>query len=85
MGFQVGKIFPEEVAAIDDFAATHVEEVDGEHFVFVMEAEDVRVFVIGGGDALLVAHLVNGDDLVAEPAGGFEGAWFGGLLHASGE
>ena len=63
----------------------HVEEVDGEHFIFVVEAEDVGVAVVGGGDALLVLHLVDGDDLVAEAAGGFELHVFGGDGHAFGE
>ena len=59
-----------------------MEEVDGEHFVFEVEAEDVGVFVVGGGDALLVLGLVDGDDLVAEAGGELELHVFGGLGHA---
>jgi hypothetical protein len=62
-----------------------VEEVDGEHAVLVVEAEDVGVFVVGGGDALLVVHLVDGDDLVAQAGGEFELLGGGGLFHAAGE
>ena len=47
-----------------------MEEVDGEHVVFEVEAEDVGVFaVVGGGDALLVLSLGDGDELVAEAGG----------------
>ena len=69
---QIGEVFPEQVAAVDDFAAAHVEEVHGEHVVFEVEAEDVGVVVVGGGDALLVLHLVHGDELVAEAGGELE-------------
>jgi hypothetical protein len=69
---ELGQVFPEEVAAVDDLAAAHVEEVDGEHAVLVVEAEDVGVLVVGGGDALLVLHLVDGDDLVAQAGGELE-------------
>ncbi len=82
---RVGQVFPEEVAAVDDFAAAHVEEVDGEHALFVVEAEDVGVFVVGGGDALLVLHLVDGDDLVAEAGGELELLVVGGFGHAAGQ
>ena len=51
---QVGEIFPEEFAAVDDFAGAHVEEIDGEAAVFEVIAEDVGVVaLLGGGDALL--------------------------------
>ena len=66
---EVGQVFPEEVAAVDDFASAHVEEVDGQHALLVVEAEDVGVLVVGGGDALLVVHLVDGDELVAQAGG----------------
>ena len=79
------EIFPEEVAPVDDLAAAHVEQVDGQHLVFVVKAEDVGVFVVGGGDALLILHLVDGDDLVAQAGGGFELHVGGGGLHTFGE
>ena len=63
---ELGQVFPEEVAAVDDFASAHVEEVHRQHAVLVVEAEDIGVLVVGGGDALLVVHLVDGDDLVAQ-------------------
>ena len=85
LGEELGQVFPEEVAAVDDLAAAHVEEVDGEHLVFVVVAEDVGVLVVGGGDALLVLHLVDGDELVAESGGELELLGLGGLFHARGE
>lgn len=84
-GVEVGEVFPEEVAAVDDFAGAHVEEVDGEHLVFEVEAEDVGVVVVGGGDALFVLGLVDGDDLVAEAGGELELHVFGGGFHAGRE
>ena len=84
-GVEVGEVFPEEVAAVDDLAAAHVEEVDGEHLVFEVEAEDLGVVVISGGDALLVLGLVNGGDLVAEAGGELELHVLGGGFHAGGE
>ncbi len=62
---QLGQVLPEEVPAIDDLAAAHVEEVHGEHVVFVVIAEDIRVVVVRAGDALLLLHLVHGDEQVA--------------------
>ena len=66
--FEFRQVFPEHVATVDDLAAAHVEEVDGEHIVFEVEAEDIGV--IGGvcrGDALALAGLVHGDKLIAQP------------------
>ncbi len=44
--FQLRQVLPEHVAAVDDLAAAHVEEVDGEHVALEVEAEDVGV--LGG-------------------------------------
>ena len=82
----VGQVFPEELAAVDDFAGAHVEEVDGQAAVFKVIAEDVGVVVVlGGGDALLFLELVDGGELVAQAGGGFELLGFGGGHHARGE
>ena len=59
-----------------------MEEVDREHLVLVVIAEDVGVLVVRGCDALLVLHLVDGDDLVAEPRRQFELLVLGGGFHA---
>ena len=83
--FEVREVLPEEVTAIYHFAVTHVEEIDGEHLVFIVVAEDVCVFVVGGCHALLVMHLVDGDDLVAEAGGGLKLHVFCGGVHALGE
>jgi len=64
-GDEVGEIFPEEFAAVDDLAAAQVEEVDGDHAVFAVVAEDVGIVVLDGGDALLFGELVDGDEEVA--------------------
>jgi hypothetical protein len=51
---QLREVFPEELAAIDDFAGTDVKEVDGEAAVFKVVAEDVGVVALFDcGDALL--------------------------------
>ncbi len=83
---QLRQVFPEEFAAVDDFAGAHVEEVDGERAVFKVIAEDVGVVVLlGGGDALLFLELVHGGELVAQARGGLELLGFGGGHHARGE
>ena len=79
-GFQeFGQVFPEEFAAVDDFAGANVEEIDGEAAVFKVIAEDVGVVALfGGGDALLFLELVDGGELIAEAGGGFVLFGFGG-------
>ena len=84
-GQKFRQVFPEEVAAIDDLPTAHVEEVYGEHLVFVVVAEDVCVLVVGGGDPLLVLHLVDGDDLVTEACGQLELLGIGGVGHPFGQ
>ncbi len=83
---QLGQVFPEELAAVNNFAGTHVEEVDGEGAVFEVISEDVSVVAeLGGGDALFLLELVDSGDLVAEAGGGLELLGFGGGHHARGE
>ena len=78
-----GKVLPEHVATVDDLAAAHVEEVDGEHVVFEVEAEDVGVVGgVGRGDALALIGLVYGDELVAETCGELKLHVLGGGVHA---
>ena len=79
------QVLPEEVAPVDDLACAHMEEVDGEHRVLIVVPEDIGIFIVGGGDALLVEHLVHGDELVAQPGGEFELLGCRGLRHAAGE
>ena len=58
---QVGQVFPEKLAAVDDLAVAHVEEIDGQATVLEVIAEDVGVVVeFGGGDALFLLELVHG-------------------------
>ena len=83
---QFGQVFPEELAAVDDFAVAHVEEIDGEAAVLKVITEDVGVVVeLGGGDALFLLELVHGGELVAQAGGGLELLGFGGGHHARGE
>ncbi len=86
-GFEeVGKVVPEEFAAVDDFSGADVEEIDGERAGLEVITEDVGVVVLfGSGDALLLLELVDGGELVAEAGGGFELLGFGGGDHAAGE
>ncbi len=84
--FEFREVFPEHVATIDDLAGAHVEEIDCEHVVFEVEAEDVGVVGgVGGGDALALAGLMDGDELVAEARGELELSVLCGGVHARGE
>ncbi len=83
---QTWQVFPEEFAAVDDFAVAHVEEIHSQAAVLEVIAEDVGVVVeLGGGDALLFLELVHGGELVAQARGGFELLGLGGGHHARGE
>ena len=58
---EVGEIFPEEFAAVDDFAVADVEQVDGEGAGLKVIAEDVGVVVLlDSGDALFFLELMHG-------------------------
>src|SRR5262245_38211740 len=41
-----------------------MEDVDGEHVIFIVVTEDVHVVAFGGGDALLFLELKDGTDPV---------------------
>ena len=58
-----------------------MEEVHGEHVVFVVIAEDIRVVTVRAGDALLFLHLVHGDEQVAIFRRKFELLGGRGCLH----
>ena len=55
-----GQVFPEKFAAVQDFSAAHVEQVHGQHLIFVVISEDVGVVAFDGGDALLLLQLLDG-------------------------
>jgi hypothetical protein len=59
-----------------------VEQVHGEHLIFVVIAEDVGVVAFGGGDALLLLQLLDGGDEVAIAGGALELLRFGSFRHA---
>ena len=79
--FEVRQVFPEHVAAVDDLAVAHVEEVYGEHVVFEVETEDVGIVAFRGGDALALTGLVDRAELVTEACGELELHVFGGSSH----
>src|SRR5206468_162822 len=58
------QLFPEELAPINDLAATHVEEIHGKHVILIVVADDVSVIAFRRGDALLLLYLVNGGNQV---------------------
>src|SRR5580658_6756580 len=76
------EIFPEKFAAIDDLAAAQVKEIHGDHAVFIVIAENVRLVAVGGRDALFVLHLIDGNEEVAVFRGQFKLLVGGGLVHA---
>jgi hypothetical protein len=80
------QVFPEELAAVNDFAGTDMEEVDGQRAVLKVVAEDIGVVtLLGGGNALLFLELMDGGDLVAEAGGGLKLLGLGGGGHADGQ
>src|SRR5208337_2390918 len=67
---EVGQVFPEELAAVNNLARAHVEEIHCQAAVFKVIAKDVGVVaLLGGGDALLFLELMNCGELVAETRG----------------
>src|ERR1700685_529029 len=63
--YELRQVFPEEFAAVDDPAAAHVEEINCEHPVFIVIAEDIGVVAFGGGDALALLQLLDGGNQIA--------------------
>ena len=59
------QVFPEELAAIDDLACSHVKQVHCEHSIFVVVAEDVRIVAFDARHALLLLQLLYRGDQVA--------------------
>ncbi len=59
-----------------------MEEVHGQHVVFVVIAEDVRVVAVRAGDALLLLHLIYGDEEIAIFRGELELLRCSGCFHA---
>src|ERR1700685_622012 len=62
---ELWQVFPEEFSAVDDPAAAHVEEINCEHPVFIVIAEDIGVVAFGGGDALALLQLLDGGNQIA--------------------
>ena len=78
-------VLPEELAPVENFASSHVENVDGEHMAFEVVAEDILVITFDGGNPLLLVELLHGGDQVAQFSGPFVLLAFGRQLHAGAE
>ena len=61
------QILPEHLAPVHDLSRAHVKQVHGQHLVLIVEAEDIGIAIVGGGDALPVLRLAHGDELIAQP------------------
>ena len=84
--FELRQILPEHIAAVDDLAAAHVEQIDSEHIVLEVEAEDIGVVGrVGRSDALALAGLVHRDELVTQPRRQLKLHILCGRFHALGE
>src|SRR6266481_5161930 len=73
---ELGELFPEKLAAVQDFSSAHVK------LVLVVISEDVCVIAFHGGDALLLLQLFDGRNEVAIASGALELLRFGSLGHA---
>ena len=80
------QFFPEEFAAVDDFAVAHVKQIHGQAAIFIVVAEDIGIVVLlGRCDALLFLELVHGGELVAQPRRGLKLLGLGRSRHARGQ
>src|SRR4029077_14516958 len=68
-GRALREFFPEELAAIEDFAATQVKDIHGQHVIFKVVAEDFLVVAFGRGHALLFLELRDGGNHVTIAGG----------------
>ncbi len=76
------QVFPEEIAAVKHLASAHVEEVDGQHLIFVVVTEDVGIIALDIGHTLLFVQLLYGGDQVAVFAGQLILLLLSGKFHA---
>ena len=79
---ELRQVFPKEFAAVDHFPAPHVEQIDCQHAMFIVIAEDVGIVAFGGGDALALLQLFHRGNKIAIPGGALVLFGGGGLLHA---
>ena len=80
------QVLPEKLAAVDDLAAAHMEEIDCQAAGFEVIAEDIGVVVLlAGGDALFFLQLMNGGELIAEAGCGLILLRRSGGHHARGQ
>ncbi len=72
----------EYVADVGELAGAHVEQGQLDQLALAVQAEHVAVHVVDRDDALLLAHLVDGAQLVAVDGGELEAHLARRLLHA---
>ena len=83
---QLGEVFPEEFAAIDDLSSAHVEQVYRESAIFEVIAKDVGIVaLLRGGDPLLLLQLMHCGELIAEAGSRLELLGLSRGHHARGE
>ena len=76
------QVLPEEFAAVDHLSAAHVEQIDGQHAIFVVIAEHVGIVAFGGGHALPFLQLLHSRNQIAIPRRAFVLLRSGRLFHA---
>src|SRR5260370_35817518 len=54
---ELREFFPEKFATVEDFSSPHVEQVHGQHVVFVVIAEDIGIVTVDSGDAVVLLQL----------------------------
>ena len=79
---EIGLIFPEELAAVDDLAVAEVEQIDRDQRRLGVVGEDVDVLAFRRRDLLFLLHLFDGSDQVAQAGGLLEAHLERRLLHA---
>jgi hypothetical protein len=82
VGLKIEQIFPEVFAAIHDAAIAQVEQIGRHQRRLGVASENVDVLAFGGGDLLLLLHLLHGRDQIAQPAASSKRCPFGCLAHA---
>src|SRR5687768_55351 len=79
---EVGLIFPEELAPVDNAAVAEVEQIDGDQRRFGVQSEDVGIVAFGGGHLLTFFDLFDSGEQIAERASFLEAQGFGGKCDA---
>ena len=83
VGLEIEQILPEVFAAIDDAAVAQVEQVGGDQRRLGVVSQNIDVLALGGGDLLLLLHLLDRGHQIAQRGRFFKAHFFGGLAHAA--